>query len=107
MRLVGHKLGEPLGQPVVVEVQAGAGGLVGAQSVLRAAPDGYTLLYSISTTLVATPHLVKNRTVEMTDFAPVITMAKALTCMVAAVSFAPNSVRELIAYAKANAGKVA
>ena len=107
MRLVGQKLGEPLGQPVVVEVQAGAGGLVGAQSVLRAPADGYTLLYSISTTLVTTPHLVKNRTVEMKDFAPVITMAKAFTCMVAAVSFPPNSVREMIAYAKANPGKVA
>lgn len=107
MRLVGQKLGEPLGQPVVVEVQAGAGGLVGAQSVLRAPADGYTLLYSISTTLVTTPHLVKNRTVEMKDFAPVITMAKAFTCMVAAVSFLPNSVREMIAYAKANPGKVA
>jgi tripartite-type tricarboxylate transporter receptor subunit TctC len=107
MRLVGQKLGEPLGQPVVVEVQAGAGGLVGAQAVLRAAPDGYTYLYTISTTLVTTPHLVKNRPVEMKDFAPVITMAKAFTCMLAAVSFPPASVRELIAYAKANPGKVA
>ena len=107
MRLVGQKLTEPLGQSVVVEVQAGAGGLLGAQSVSRAAPDGHTLLYAISTTLVTTPHLVKNRTVEMKDFAPVIIMAKAYTCMLAAVSFAPNSVRELIAYAKANPGKVA
>lgn len=107
MRLVGQKLGEPLGQPVVVEVQAGAGGLVGAQSVLRGAPDGHLFLYTISTTLVTTPHLVKSRTVEMKDFAPVITMAKAFTCMLAAISFPPNSVRELIAYAKANPGKVA
>jgi tripartite-type tricarboxylate transporter receptor subunit TctC len=107
MRLVGQKLSEPLGQPVVVEVQAGAGGLVGAQSVLRGAPDGYLFLYTISTTLVTTPHLVKNRTIEMKDFAPVITMAKAFTCMLAAVTFPPSSVRELIAYAKANPGKVA
>ena len=107
MRLVGQKLVEPLGQSVVVEVQAGAGGLLGAQTVVRAAPDGHTLLYAISTTLVTTPHLVKNRTVEMKDFAPVIIMARAYTCMLAAVSFAPNSVRELIAYAKSNPGKVA
>ncbi len=107
MRLVAQKLAEPLGQAVVVEVQAGAGGLVGAQTVARAAPDGHTLLYSISTTLVTTPHLVKNRTVEMKDFAPVIIMARAYTCMLAATSFAPNSVRELIAHAKANPGKVA
>lgn len=107
MRLVGQKLAEPLGQPVVVEVQAGAGGLVGAQSVLRGGADGYTLLYTISTTLVTTPHLVKSKTVEMKDFTPVITMAKAFTCMLAAASFPPNSVRELIAYSKANPGKVA
>ena len=107
MRLVGQKLAEPLGQPVIVEVLAGAGGLLGAQTVVRAAPDGHTLLYTISTTLVTTPHLVKNRLVEMKDFAPIITMARAFTCMVAAVSFAPNSVRELIAYAKANPGQVA
>jgi tripartite-type tricarboxylate transporter receptor subunit TctC len=107
MRLVAQKLPEAIGQPVVVEVQAGAGGLLGAQTVMRAAPDGHTLLYTISTTLVTTPHLVKNRTVEMKDFAPVMTMAKAFTCMLAAVSFPPASVRELITYAKANPGKVA
>ncbi|OGA02657.1 MAG: hypothetical protein A3H35_14530 [Betaproteobacteria bacterium RIFCSPLOWO2_02_FULL_62_17] len=107
MRLVGQKLGEPLGQPVVIDVQAGAGGLLGAQTAVRAAPDGHTLLYTISTTLVTTPHLVKNRAVEMKDFAPVITMARAFTCMLAAVSFPPNNVRELIEYAKANPGKVA
>ncbi|MFM9968562.1 MAG: Bug family tripartite tricarboxylate transporter substrate binding protein [Burkholderiales bacterium] len=107
MRLVGQKVAEPLGQPVVVEVLAGAGGLLGAQTVARAAPDGHTLLYTISTALVTTPHLIKNRTVEMKDFAPVITMARAFTCMLAAVSFPPNSVRELMAYAKTNPGKVA
>jgi tripartite-type tricarboxylate transporter receptor subunit TctC len=107
MRLVGQKIAEPLGQPVIVETQAGAGGLLGAQAVLRAAPDGHTYLYTISTTLVTTPHLVKARPVEMKDFTAVITMAKAYTCMLAASSFGPNSVRELIAYAKANPGKVA
>ena len=74
---------------------------------MRAAPDGHTLLYTISTTLVTTPHLVKNRAVEMKDFAPVIIMARAFTCMLASVTFPPNSVRELIEYAKANPGKVA
>jgi len=107
VRLVGLKVSEPLGQPVVVEVHAGAGGLLGAQTVMRAAPDGHTLLYTISTTLVTTPHLVKNRVVELKEFAPIITMAKAFTCMLASVAFPPNSVRELIAYAKANPGKVA
>src|SRR3954470_6377743 len=107
MRLVAQKMGDSIGQPVVVEVLSGAGGLVGAQTVARAAPDGYTLLNAISTTLVTTPHLLKNRSIDMKDFAPIIVMAKAATCMLAAVSFPPNDVRELIAYAKANPGKVA
>jgi tripartite-type tricarboxylate transporter receptor subunit TctC len=107
MRLVGPKLGEPLGQSVIVEVQAGAGGLLGANTVSRAPADGHTLLYTISTTLVTTPHLVKNNSVGMKDFQPIITMARAFTCMLASVSFQPSSVRELLAYAKANPGKVA
>jgi len=107
MRLVAQTISDPLGQPVIVEVQAGAGGLIAAQAALRGAADGHTFLYTISTALVTTPHLVKNHTVEMKDFAPVITMARAYTCMLAAVSFPPSSVRELIAYAKANPGKVA
>ena len=107
MRLVAQKLSESVGHPVIVETQAGAGGLLGAQTVARASADGHALLYTISTTLVTTPHLVKNRNVEMKDFVPVITMARAYTCMVASTGFAPNSVREMIDYARANPGKVA
>jgi tripartite-type tricarboxylate transporter receptor subunit TctC len=107
MRLVALKMTDSIGQPVVVEVQAGAGGLLGAQSVARAAPDGYTMLYTISTTLVTTPQLIKSRPVEMKDFVPIITMARAYTCMIAAASFPPNSVREMIEYARSNPGKVA
>ena len=106
MRLVGQKLGEPLGQPVVVEVQAGAGGLVGAQSVLRAPADGYTLLYSISTTLVTTPHLVKNRTVEMKDFAPVTTVNSNGLILVLHPSVPARSVHELVAVAKLRPGQL-
>jgi tripartite-type tricarboxylate transporter receptor subunit TctC len=106
-RQVAQKTGEAVGQPIVVEVQAGAGGLLAAQTVARAAPDGHTLLLTISTTFTVTPHLVKGMTIGMKDFAPIMTMAKAYTCMLAAVSFPPNDARQTLEYMKANPGKVA
>jgi tripartite-type tricarboxylate transporter receptor subunit TctC len=107
MRLVAQKTGESIGQPMVVEVLSGAGGVLGAQQVARASPDGYTLLYTISTTLVTTPHLLRDPPVQLKDFTPVMVMAKAATCMLASTSFPPNDVLQLIDYAKKNPGKVA
>jgi tripartite-type tricarboxylate transporter receptor subunit TctC len=107
MRLVAQKMGDSIGQPVVVEVLSGAGGVLGAQQVARAAPDGYTLLNAISTTLVTTPHLLKNRNVDLKDFTPVIVMAKAATCMLGAASFPPNNALEMFEYAKQHPGEVA
>ena len=106
-RLVAQKVSESVGQPVVVDVQAGAGGLLAAQTVARAQPDGQTLLVTISTTLTTTPHLVKDNQLGLKDFQPVIIMAKAATCMVGATSFKPNNAKEMLDFVKANPGKVA
>src|SRR5688500_13512592 len=53
LRAISQKMTESIGQPVLTEVQSGAGGLVGAQAVMRAAPDGYTILATIPTTIVS------------------------------------------------------
>lgn len=106
-RMVAQKVSESVGQPVVVDVQAGAGGLLAAQTVARSQPDGHTLLVTISTTLTTTPHLVKDNQLGLKDFQPIIIMAKAATCMVGATNFKPNNAKEMIDFVKANPGKVA
>jgi tripartite-type tricarboxylate transporter receptor subunit TctC len=107
VRHVSQKMTESMGQPVVVEVQTGASGVVGGQFVARAAPDGYTLLATIPTTLVATPFLLKSRPYDpLKDFTPITAAIDAATCIMVSSSLPVNSVKELIAYAKANPGKV-
>jgi len=107
IRLTAQKMSESIGQPVLVDVQAGAGGVLAAQTVARAAPDGYTLLYTLPGTSVTTPQLMKNKPDERKDFTPIIVVSKAATCMLASVSFQPNTVKEMIAFARANPGKLA
>ena len=107
LRHVSQKMGESMGQPVVVEVQTGASGVVGGQFVARAAPDGYTVLATIPTTLVATPFLLKTRPYDpIKDFTPITAAIDAATCIMVSTSLPVTSVKELIAYAKANPGKV-
>lgn len=109
VRHVAQKMGESMGQPVVVDVQPGASGVVGGQLVARAQPDGYTLLMTIPTTLVATPFLLKNRPYDpLKDFTPITAALDAATCIMVSTQLLPNvnSVKDLIAHAKANPGKV-
>jgi tripartite-type tricarboxylate transporter receptor subunit TctC len=107
VRHISQKMTESMGQTLVVEAQAGASGVVGAQLVARAAPDGYTVLVTIPTTLVATPFLLKNKPYDpLKDFTPITAAMDAATCMMVSASLPVNSVQELIAYAKANPGKV-
>lgn len=101
-RLVGEELGKRLGQPLVIENRAGAGGNIGAQLVARAAPDGYTLLmaptsiYSIAMTLYKEPGFS-----IATDFTPVSTIANVPHVLVVHPSLPVNNLKELIALAKA------
>ncbi|HEV7820328.1 MAG TPA: tripartite tricarboxylate transporter substrate-binding protein, partial [Burkholderiales bacterium] len=71
-RILGQKLLEAWGQPVVVDNRPGGGGIIGAETVARAAPDGYTLLVTPSAVLTINPHLYsKLRYDTFKDFAPV------------------------------------
>lgn len=106
-RLLAEKLQDKLKQPVVVENRAGAGGTVGTDSVAKAAPDGHTLLLMESSAVL---HKWLNRSVlfdVMADFAPVARVATTPLLLFAHPSVAANDIRELIAYAKANPGKLA
>ncbi|MGY8524315.1 tripartite tricarboxylate transporter substrate binding protein [Paracidovorax citrulli] len=105
-RVVGQKLGERLGQTVVVENRPGAGGNIGAEAVATAAPDGYTLLvattaHAINMTLFRKPGYDTRR-----DFAPVSLLTQGPLVLVTAPSTAASNVAELIALAKSRPGSV-
>jgi tripartite-type tricarboxylate transporter receptor subunit TctC len=105
-RLIGPPLSERLGQPVVIENRPGAGGNIGAEAVVRAAPDGYTLLAMISGNAVnATlyPNLTFN---FVRDIAPVAFIGTTPFALAVNPSFPAKTVPEFIAYAKANPGKI-
>jgi tripartite-type tricarboxylate transporter receptor subunit TctC len=98
-RLIGQSLSERLGQPVIIENRPGAGASLGAESVVRAAPDGYTLLLCSSSDAVLKFNFVR-------DIAPVASIARGPLVLAVHPSFPAKSIAELIAYAKANPGKV-
>ena len=99
-------LGEALGQPFVVENRAGAGGTIGVEAVVKAAPDGYTLLSAIGSTMVMGPHLYKLAFDMSKDLVPVAPIARTLMFLVVRPSLPANSVSELVAYARANPDKL-
>jgi tripartite-type tricarboxylate transporter receptor subunit TctC len=106
-RLVGVKLGEALGQTVVVENRTGANGMIGASLVARAPPDGYTLLMSTASTHVTAVYLMKNLSYDpIRDFTPILAAVEPVTCLVVGSALPVNSVPELIAYAKAHPGEL-
>ena len=105
-RLYGLHLSEALGQPVVVENRAGAGGNLGIEAVARAAPDGYTLLVSASSPFVIGPHIYKLNFDPAKDLQPVAPMALTPMYLVARPTLPMTNVADLVAYAKANPGKL-
>ena len=105
-RAIGQKLAESLGVSVIVENKPGGSTLLGSREVQRAAPDGHTLLYTIATH-VQLPHLYKNPPWDVfTDFTPITAGGRGATVLTAHVSAPFNNVAELVAYAKANPGKL-
>jgi tripartite-type tricarboxylate transporter receptor subunit TctC len=105
-RLLGQWLSERLGQPLIVENRPGAATNIGTESVARAAPDGYTLLVASASNAV-NQTLYENLNFNFVrDIAPVASISRGALVMVTEPSFAVRSVPELIAYAKANPGKL-
>ena len=106
-RMVSQMVQSALNQNVVVENRAGAGGATGTKSVTGAETDGYTLLLATSATLGVVPALQKNPGYDpIKSFAPVAKVSDSTTILVVHPNFPPNSIRELIEYAKANPGKL-
>ena len=106
-RLYAQKLGEILGQTVVVDNKAGAGGNIAAEYVARAAPDGYTLTFSTSATHATNPALYSQISFDpIKDFTHIALMVSAPNMLVVNQKIPVNTMAELIAYAKANPGKL-
>ena len=105
-RVFGQKLSERWGQPVVIENRAGGNSAIGAQQTAKSAPDGYTLLVAMDTTLVMNPITTANLPYDaLKDFAPISLTAQNTSLLIVPAN-GPKSVPELIAKAKANPGKL-
>lgn len=106
-RTVGGALSKGLGQPVVIDNRPGAGGAIAFEAVARAPKDGYTLLMGFSYPLVVNPHMYKNLPYSVdNDFAPVSLLAEGQFILVVHPDVPARNVNELVAYLRANPGKV-
>ena len=106
-RIVAQKMSELIGQSVVVENRAGAGGMVGTGSVAKSEPDGYTIVLSSLSAYAIGPRMVKAPLYDpIRDFTPIAAVALAPTVLTINAALPFQSVRELIAYAKANPGRL-
>lgn len=103
-RLLAPKLAERLGQPVIIENRAGAGGNIGSDAVIKAPPDGYTVLHMVPF-LVTNPHFLKGSP-HPQELAPVIQLANNTLWLLASSAFPPKTVSEVIAQIRAKPGAV-
>jgi tripartite-type tricarboxylate transporter receptor subunit TctC len=106
-RALGQRLGDALGQPVVIDNRPGANSQVGAEIVARAAPDGYTLLVSADTTFVMNPHLYGKLAYDaLNDFTPVSGLGISPQALVVHPSVPARNVADLITLARAKPGEL-
>ncbi len=106
-RPIAQKLGELLGQQVLVDNRPGAGGSIGGELVAKALPDGYTLIAGTTSTFGIGPNLYRKLPYDpLRDFAPVILGALAQNMLIVHPSVPARSVRELVAIARAHPGKL-
>jgi len=105
-RLVADRLGKVLGQSIIVDNQSGGGGIVGSQSTARAAPDGYTLMVGYVGTHGTNPALRKLPYDAIKDFTPIAMVGGTPNIMVVNPGVPANTLKEFIAYAKANPNKI-
>src|SRR5262249_29676443 len=106
-RMIGQRMSEDWSQPVVVENRPGANTVLGAQQVAKAAPDGYTLLMAIDSTLTMNQYLYRTPPYDpFTDFAPVTLTAKTMQLLIVNAASDVRTVKELIAKARTQPGKL-
>jgi tripartite-type tricarboxylate transporter receptor subunit TctC len=106
-RIVAQRMNEDWGQPVIIDNRPGGNTVIGAQGVAKAAPDGYTLLMAIDSTLVMNQFLYKSLPYDpINDFAPITTTTKTISVLAVSAQTGPQSVQDLIAKAKAAPGKL-
>src|SRR4051812_3995788 len=106
-RVVGNRLSEALGQPIVVEARPGAGGMLGTEAAARSAPDGYTLFMANNSTHGSNPAVYAKLPYDaVNDFAPISFVASVPYVLVVAPSLPVGTLRELIALAKAKPGQL-
>jgi tripartite-type tricarboxylate transporter receptor subunit TctC len=106
-RVIAQHMSRTLGQPAVVENKVGASGTIGATYASRAKPDGYTLLFATSATQVIGPHVVPNLPWDpITSFAPIGLIGMVPQMLAVSNGLPVKNVKELIAHAKANPGKL-
>jgi len=106
-RMIGQRMSEDWGQPVIVENRAGANTIIGAQVVAKAPPDGYTILMAIDSTLTMNQYLYRNLPYNpFTDFVPITLTTKTISVLAVLPANGPKNVQELIARAKAQPGKL-
>jgi tripartite-type tricarboxylate transporter receptor subunit TctC len=105
-RIVADKMRATLGQPVVVENKPGVSGSLAAETVSKADPDGYTLLASQPAPITTAPFLYKSLNYTPADLVPVAIMSHVPNVVLVRKDFPAKTVQELIAYAKANPGKI-
>ncbi len=105
-RLLGEHMSKTLGQPVVVENRAGAGGALGSESVAKSAPDGYTLVAGTTGTMVVSPLLIPNPPYQLSSFTAIGMMAVTPLVLEVPAASPHNDLRSYLAHVRANPGKV-
>lgn len=106
-RIVGQRISEDWGQPVVIENRPGGNTAIGAQLAARAAPDGYTLFVPMDTTMVLNPLVTSSLPYDpIADFAPISLLTRNMSLIVVRASDGPRTMRELLDKARANPGRL-
>ena len=106
-RIIAEKASELFGSPVVIEANGAAGGAVAVNNLMRAEPDGYTILYSAAQTLLFRPYLVKNNPYNpVRDMTPIIHVGEATQSVAASATLPADTFNDMLAYARRNPGKI-
>ena len=106
-RIIGEKLASRLGQPVIIENRPGSGGATGGRAVAKADPDGYTILFGSTSSVVVSPAVAKEAPFDpVTAFEPIIQVARGPFILSVRSTLPINDLQQLIDYAKRNPGKL-